>query len=233
MSEEEYDLPGITDGLVRVSVGIEDWRDLLADFEDALDKIPAEMQQEAGAGSEPERFRSEENTPGGVYQSVRDHGGPHAPRAAVRPAVKHTRDRGQNRETPVRKIAKGKVHETEQQGRGMRPSHGWSMPRKKNSSRSATTHSMPAKVAAAMPAVSHHGPGLEWKEANPSAHPSKRAGRQEHEEVEQTGLPLGAIRQQAEALHLQARYGKHRKRASRVHINWPRIASCSFGHGFP
>jgi cystathionine beta-lyase/cystathionine gamma-synthase len=30
---------GVTDGLVRVSVGIEDWRDLLADFEQALDKV--------------------------------------------------------------------------------------------------------------------------------------------------------------------------------------------------
>ena len=30
---------GVTDGLVRVSVGIEDWRDLLADFEQALDSI--------------------------------------------------------------------------------------------------------------------------------------------------------------------------------------------------
>jgi len=27
---------GVTDGLVRVSIGIEDWRDLLADFEQAL-----------------------------------------------------------------------------------------------------------------------------------------------------------------------------------------------------
>jgi len=26
----------VTDGLVRVSIGIEDWRDLLADFEQAL-----------------------------------------------------------------------------------------------------------------------------------------------------------------------------------------------------
>ncbi|HEX8985392.1 MAG TPA: PLP-dependent transferase [Bryobacteraceae bacterium] len=49
LSEEEYALSGVTDGLVRVSVGIEDWRDLLADFEGALDKIPAEMQQETGA----------------------------------------------------------------------------------------------------------------------------------------------------------------------------------------
>jgi cystathionine beta-lyase/cystathionine gamma-synthase len=37
MSEEELARSGVTDGLVRVSVGIEDWRDLLADFEQALD----------------------------------------------------------------------------------------------------------------------------------------------------------------------------------------------------
>jgi cystathionine beta-lyase/cystathionine gamma-synthase len=30
---------GITDGLIRVSVGIEDWRDLLADFEQALKQV--------------------------------------------------------------------------------------------------------------------------------------------------------------------------------------------------
>jgi cystathionine beta-lyase/cystathionine gamma-synthase len=30
---------GVTDGLVRISVGIEDWRDLLADFEQALDLV--------------------------------------------------------------------------------------------------------------------------------------------------------------------------------------------------
>jgi cystathionine beta-lyase/cystathionine gamma-synthase len=41
LTEEEYALAGITDGLVRISVGIEDWRDLLADFEQALDTIPA------------------------------------------------------------------------------------------------------------------------------------------------------------------------------------------------
>jgi len=29
----------IGDGLVRISVGIEDWRDLLTDFEQAMDKI--------------------------------------------------------------------------------------------------------------------------------------------------------------------------------------------------
>ena len=30
---------GVVEGLVRVSVGIEDWRDLLADFEQALDAV--------------------------------------------------------------------------------------------------------------------------------------------------------------------------------------------------
>jgi cystathionine beta-lyase/cystathionine gamma-synthase len=35
---EELQQAGITDGLVRVSVGVEDWRDLLADFEQALEK---------------------------------------------------------------------------------------------------------------------------------------------------------------------------------------------------
>jgi len=36
MTPEELAESGVTDGLVRVSVGIEDWRDLLADFEQAL-----------------------------------------------------------------------------------------------------------------------------------------------------------------------------------------------------
>ncbi len=36
MSQAELDDTGITDGMVRISVGIEDWRDLLADFEQAL-----------------------------------------------------------------------------------------------------------------------------------------------------------------------------------------------------
>ena len=35
-SEEQSAAAGVTDGLVRVSVGIEDWRDLLSDFEQAL-----------------------------------------------------------------------------------------------------------------------------------------------------------------------------------------------------
>ena len=38
-TEEEFEQAGVTDGLVRVSVGIEDWRDLVADFEQALDLI--------------------------------------------------------------------------------------------------------------------------------------------------------------------------------------------------
>ena len=39
MTLQELDEAGIGDGLVRVSVGIEDWRDLLADFEQALEHI--------------------------------------------------------------------------------------------------------------------------------------------------------------------------------------------------
>ena len=39
LSPEEMDMAGIGDGLVRISVGVEDWRDLLADFEQALDSI--------------------------------------------------------------------------------------------------------------------------------------------------------------------------------------------------
>ncbi len=39
LSDVELETAGITDGLVRVSVGIEDWRDLLADFQRALDKL--------------------------------------------------------------------------------------------------------------------------------------------------------------------------------------------------
>jgi len=38
MSEQELDEAGIGDDLVRVSVGVEDWRDLLADFEQALER---------------------------------------------------------------------------------------------------------------------------------------------------------------------------------------------------
>jgi methionine-gamma-lyase len=41
MSAQELEQAGIGDGLVRVSVGIEDWRDLLADFEQALEHVTA------------------------------------------------------------------------------------------------------------------------------------------------------------------------------------------------
>lgn len=37
-TEEEFAQAGVTDGLVRLSVGIEDWRDLLEDFTHALDR---------------------------------------------------------------------------------------------------------------------------------------------------------------------------------------------------
>ncbi|HJZ97510.1 MAG TPA: PLP-dependent transferase, partial [Candidatus Solibacter sp.] len=39
MSAQELAESGVGDGLVRISVGIEDWRDLLADFEQALEAI--------------------------------------------------------------------------------------------------------------------------------------------------------------------------------------------------
>jgi cystathionine beta-lyase/cystathionine gamma-synthase len=39
LTPKEMDQAGITDGMVRVSIGIEDWRDLLADFEQALDVV--------------------------------------------------------------------------------------------------------------------------------------------------------------------------------------------------
>jgi cystathionine beta-lyase/cystathionine gamma-synthase len=38
-TEEEFRQTGVTDGLVRISVGIEDWRDLLGDFEQALEAV--------------------------------------------------------------------------------------------------------------------------------------------------------------------------------------------------
>jgi methionine-gamma-lyase len=37
-TEQQFAQAGVTDGLVRISIGIEDWRDLLADFEQALEK---------------------------------------------------------------------------------------------------------------------------------------------------------------------------------------------------
>ena len=44
---EEMELAEITDGLIRISVGVEDWRDLLRDFEHALDTIRPKL-EEAG-----------------------------------------------------------------------------------------------------------------------------------------------------------------------------------------
>lgn len=37
-TDAEFAQAGITDGLVRFSIGVEDWRDLLADFERALEQ---------------------------------------------------------------------------------------------------------------------------------------------------------------------------------------------------
>jgi cystathionine beta-lyase/cystathionine gamma-synthase len=54
MSAEELAISGVTDGLVRISVGVEDWRDLLRDCEQALDKVSALALSEAaliGTGS--------------------------------------------------------------------------------------------------------------------------------------------------------------------------------------
>jgi methionine-gamma-lyase len=39
MSEEEKKRAGVTDSLVRISVGIEDWRDVLVDLRQALDSL--------------------------------------------------------------------------------------------------------------------------------------------------------------------------------------------------
>jgi methionine-gamma-lyase len=39
LSPEEHERAGITEGMVRLSIGIEDWRDLLADFRHALDAV--------------------------------------------------------------------------------------------------------------------------------------------------------------------------------------------------
>jgi cystathionine beta-lyase/cystathionine gamma-synthase len=39
MTAGELEQAGIGDGLVRISVGIEDWRDLLSDFEQALSNV--------------------------------------------------------------------------------------------------------------------------------------------------------------------------------------------------
>jgi cystathionine beta-lyase/cystathionine gamma-synthase len=38
-TEAEFAQAGVTDGLVRISIGIEDWRDLVRDFEQALEFV--------------------------------------------------------------------------------------------------------------------------------------------------------------------------------------------------
>jgi cystathionine beta-lyase/cystathionine gamma-synthase len=38
-TEAEFAAAGVTDGLVRISIGIEDWRDLMADFEQSLELV--------------------------------------------------------------------------------------------------------------------------------------------------------------------------------------------------
>ncbi len=38
-TQEQSEEAGVTDGLVRVSIGIEDWRDLIRDFEQALESV--------------------------------------------------------------------------------------------------------------------------------------------------------------------------------------------------
>lgn len=50
----ESEAAGITNGLVRVSVGIEDWRDLLADFEQALNAIRASSGEPEPAAAQPQ-----------------------------------------------------------------------------------------------------------------------------------------------------------------------------------
>ena len=44
---------GVTDGLIRISVGIEDWRDLLSDFEQALDTIRVPVEATPVASGTP------------------------------------------------------------------------------------------------------------------------------------------------------------------------------------
>ena len=41
LDETELDAAGITDSLVRISVGVEDWRDILRDVREALDGVAA------------------------------------------------------------------------------------------------------------------------------------------------------------------------------------------------
>jgi cystathionine beta-lyase/cystathionine gamma-synthase len=53
LSQDELNIAGVTEGLVRLSIGIEDWRDLLADFEESLESTC--LQGEIRAILEPQR----------------------------------------------------------------------------------------------------------------------------------------------------------------------------------
>lgn len=46
LTQKELEVAGVTDGLVRISVGVEDWRDLLLDLEQALDRVTPLILQE-------------------------------------------------------------------------------------------------------------------------------------------------------------------------------------------
>lgn len=52
LTEQELAIAGVTDGLVRISVGVEDWRDLLGDFERALDRVVPYMVEHGGITEE-------------------------------------------------------------------------------------------------------------------------------------------------------------------------------------
>jgi cystathionine beta-lyase/cystathionine gamma-synthase len=54
-SPEELEYGAITDGLVRISVGVEDWRDLLRDFERALDTIRPKLEEVGVLAREEDR----------------------------------------------------------------------------------------------------------------------------------------------------------------------------------
>ncbi len=52
LSQQEQGLAGVSDGLVRLSIGVEDWRDLLSDFEQALDSVPAHTDSPVGVATQ-------------------------------------------------------------------------------------------------------------------------------------------------------------------------------------
>jgi cystathionine beta-lyase/cystathionine gamma-synthase len=57
LSARELEIAGVTDGLVRISVGVEDWRDLLRDFEQALDKVAPLIAEELSASERTDATR--------------------------------------------------------------------------------------------------------------------------------------------------------------------------------